>query len=193
MNGNDIFVAEHDPQELEKIKQYLADSEYNVIDWAADGPSAIRKIRMLHPDLVLVDFDLPVTGGLEVAKISEEDHIAPAIIMAPISQSTFTDVHGGGWDFAYINKPFTKLALLQAMRLVMISYRRISRLEQEVAKLKDNLEARKDIERAKGILMEVLNLTEKEAYRKMQKQSMDKGMPMREIAKAIIVAYEMGK
>lgn len=193
MDGKDIFVAEHEPQELEKIKQYLADSEYHIIDYATDGPSAIRKIRMIHPGLVLVNFDLPVTGGLEVAKISEEDHIAPALVMAPISQSTFTDVHCGQWDFAYINKPFTKLALLQAMQLVAISYRRISRLEQEVAKLRDDLEARKDIERAKGILMEVLNLSEREAFRKMQKQSMDKGMPMRDIARAIIVAYDTGK
>jgi response regulator NasT len=193
MDGKNIFVAEHEPQELEKIKQYLADSEYRIIDCATDGPSAIRKIRMIHPDLVLVDFDLPVTGGLEVAKISEEDHIAPALVMAPISQSTFTDVYRDQWDFAYINKPLTKLALLQAMQLVAISYRRISKLEQEVAKLRDDLEARKDIERAKGILMEVLNLSEKEAFRKMQKQSMDKGMPMRDIARAIIVAYETGK
>jgi len=193
MDRKNIFIAEHEPKELEKMRQYIADSEYTILDYAADGPNAIRQIRTVHPDLVVVDFDLPVTGGLEIAKIAEEDHIAPALVIVSMSQSAFVDISGEQWDFAYITKPFSKTEFLQAIHLVTISYKRITKLEEEVAKLKNDLEIRKDIEKAKGILMDVLKLSEKEAFRKMQKQSMDKGIPMREIAKAIILTYETQK
>lgn len=192
MSGARIFLALSHAADIDKLRSFLLSSGYEVIDYASDGSSAIRKIRALRPDTVMVDIDLPGLSGLEIAKIVEEDGICPAIIIKTADQRE--NLLGDElWDFAYIVRPISKAAIVQTVNLVITNYRKIQRLVKEIEDLKLTIEARKVIEKAKGIMMDIYGLGEKEAFRRMQKQSMDKGIPMKEIGEAIILAYEIGR
>lgn len=190
MRGAKVCLAMLDGREMEKMQQFLQACGFQVVDMSSDGSSAIRRIRTLRPDLVIADYNLPGINGEEIARIAEEDHIAPAIIIRPNEHLTFWG--GNGWEYAYLYRPITKSALIQTIQLVFMNYRRVEALREEIAQLQDDLAARRLIERAKGILMDTHGLTEQEAYRRMQKNSMDRGISMKELAKAVITAAEMG-
>ncbi|PRR74646.1 putative transcriptional regulatory protein pdtaR [Moorella humiferrea] len=158
---------------------------------APDGSQALRMIRTLQPDLVILDNELQGTTPLEVARIVEEDGVAPIIFLASSwHRNLLAHTHEFPF-FAYLIKPVQENTLLPAIEAALANYQKICRLQQEILKLKETLAARKIIERAKGILMDTMGLTEAEAYRRMQRQSMDRCVPMKNIAEAIIVAHEL--
>ncbi len=189
MLGAEIFLAMNRAADIQKLSSLLVSSGYKVVDSALDGASAIRKIRALVPDLVMVDYELPGVNGLDIAKIVEEDHICPAIVIRTADQGPILP-GDDQWNFFYIVRPMTRSAIIQTVNLVLVNYRKIRRLEGKIEELKSTLETRKRVERAKGILMETQGLSEKEAFRRIQKQSMDKGVTMREVADSIIMGSE---
>lgn len=184
-----IFVAINNDTSINKMKTLLADSGYMVIDMAKDGHECLRKIRMLRPDLAIVDFNLPLTNGFEVAKVAVEDDICDIILITSNNQCDLADGMKSESGFVCMEKPLNKMSLINTIDLMVKNRKRIQQLEKEIEELRANLDTRKDVEKAKGLLMRHLNLTEAEAFKRIQKQSMDKGIPMREIAKAIILAY----
>ncbi|NSW89382.1 MAG: ANTAR domain-containing protein [Firmicutes bacterium] len=191
MVGIRICLALGQIEEMKKIKSFLVHYGFTVIDESTDGASAIRRIRTLRPDLIIADSDLPGINGVRIAEIAEEDGIAPVIVITNSDKdSLWIDVeHPKG--IAFLQRPITKSALLQTIQLSLISYHKIMSLKEEIKKLKETLEDRKLIEKAKGIIMEKNNLSESEAYRLLQKQSMDRGIPLRELARAIILAHQI--
>lgn len=191
MRGANVCLAMIDAQEMEKMQQFLQAYGFSVVDMSTDGSSAVRRIRMLRPDLIVADYNLHGISGEEIARIAEEDHIAPAIIIRPNETVTMWSTSDKGWDFAYLYRPITKSALIQTIQLVFMNYKKVSALQGEIDKLKGDLESRRAIEKAKGILMDKHGLSEQEAYRRMQKNSMDKGLSMKELAQAIITASEI--
>lgn len=186
-----IFIACADPATLQNLKYMLVREGYLIAGEAPDGAMALRMIRTLQPNLVILDSDIQGTKALEVARIIEEDRVAPIILIASSWQRNLINRTKEFPIFAYLIKPVQENTLLPAVEAALSNYQRIMRLEQEIHKLKETLASRKVVEKAKGILMNTLGVTEAEAYRRMQRQSMDRCVPMKNIAEAIIVAHEL--
>lgn len=191
MQRTRIALAMNDRDEMHKLRAFLVAGGFEVADASQDGASAIRRIRALRPDLIIADHDLPALSGLEIAKIAEEDGIAPTIVLKGLDQGNILLSPEGQWAFNYLYRPITKAALLQTIHLVRMNYQKLYKLEQEVRHLRATLETRKLVEKAKGILMQKYGIDEGEAYRRIQKQSMDKGMTMKELAQAIVIASDL--
>lgn len=191
MEGARIALALTNIDESNKLKTFLTASGFTICDQSSDGASAIRRIRALKPDIVICDYDLPVMSGGQLARILDEDMIAPIVMITGIGQSSGWRKGARELEYAHIQRPITKSALLQTINLVFINYKKIIRLQSEIVTLKNKLDNRKIIEKAKGILMYKLDISEDEAYKKLQKQSMDKGISMKQVANALIVTSDM--
>lgn len=186
-----IFIACADSSARQNLKYMLVREGYLIAGEAPDGSQALRMIRTLQPDLVILDSDLQGTNALEVARVIDEDRVAPIILLASSWHRNLINRTRDFPVFAYLIKPVQDNTLIPAVEAALANYRRVTRLEQEISKLKETLAARKVVERAKGILMDTMGLTEAEAYRRLQRQSMDRCVPMKTIAEAIIVAHEL--
>ncbi|GAW91648.1 ANTAR domain-containing response regulator [Calderihabitans maritimus] len=193
MFGSRIVLADADPAFRKNLKEMLTKAGYIIVAEAGDGLSALKAIKSMHPDLAILDARLPVKDGLEVAKIIEEDRVAPVLLLTAYNHKDIVQQAKDSWVFAYLVKPVNEANLFPAIEIAIANYRRMLSLEREIHRLKETLETRKLVERAKGILMEVLDLSEAEAFKKIQKESMNKRTSMRQIAQSIIVAYEKGR
>lgn len=186
-----IIIAFGNDSQSIKIKNLLTENGYTVIDLVKDGQECLRKARLLKPDLVILDFDLPLFTGYDVAKVLSEDKISSTLLIVNDSQKSLISEHRDQWDFTSLVKPINRSALISTVELIIKNNKKIRLLQKEIQELKESLEARKLVEKAKGILMSKQGLSEQEAFRKIQRQSMDKGIPMKEVAKAIILASEI--
>ncbi|MGI9862305.1 ANTAR domain-containing protein [Moorella naiadis] len=186
-----IFIACADSSARQNLKYMLVREGYLIAGEAPDGSQALRMIRTLQPGLVILDSDLQGTSALEIARIIDEDRVAPVILLASTWRRNLLIHTQDPPVFAYLIKPVQESTLIPAIEAALANFRRVTRLEQEISKLKETLASRKVVERAKGILMDTMGLTEAEAYRRLQRQSMDRCVPMKTIAEAIIVAHEL--
>lgn len=174
-----------------KLKAILLENGYTVVDSAKEGHDCLRKIRTLKPDMVILDYNLPLMNGYDVAKVAVEDNVCDVILIADGSQRNLIGDIKADSSFVCMMKPLNKLNLVNTIELMTRNRRKIKELEKEITTLRESLDTRKEVEKAKGLLMRHLNLSEAEAFKKIQKQSMDRGIPMKEIAKAIILAYDI--
>lgn len=186
MYGARIIIADSDTSFRKKLQKMLTKAGYIIVAQEDDGLKAIQAIQNMQPDLVIVDAQLPGKSGLEIAKIVEEDKIAPVLLLTAFTHREIVQQAKESWIFAYLVKPVNEANLFPAIEIAMANYRKLIQLEQEVTQLKETLETRKLVEKAKGLLMEVLNLTESQAFHLIQKQSMQRRMPMRKIAETIL-------
>ncbi len=182
----EIVIVMRNAELGNRIRQVLNTQGFNVIDICASGNEGIRKIRMLKPEIAIVNYELPDITGLEVAKIITGDKLCTAILLTNETQREYVENMINDIDLICLNKPFNKTILLHTIQLLMRSKQKVHKLEGELKSLKKNLENRKMVDKAKGLLMQKLGLTEPEAYRRIQKQSMDSGVAMKDIAKIII-------
>ncbi|MGE5472967.1 MAG: ANTAR domain-containing response regulator [Ignavibacteriales bacterium] len=185
-----VALAAGEPQLL-KLRNMLTEHGYDVVSIARDGHECIRKARMHRPDIALIDYDLIQYTGCEVAKILSDDEICSVILLLNETQKSLINENAGEWNLAYLLKPINISGLISTIELTLKSNKKIKSLEKEVQGLKDIIETRKIIEKAKRILMKKFNISEDEAFRKIQKQSMDKRLQMIDIAKSIIVLYDI--
>lgn len=190
-----VLVAAANADLRKSLKQLLIRGGYHVLGEAEDGFQALRQARSLDPDLVLIDTDLPGINGFEIGRVLSEDRIAPVLLIAreTFLFAQFEREKGRPVQFpvGYVTKPLTEYNLFPAIESMLSFYRHIQDLESEIKNLREKIETRKVVERAKGILMEQLGISEAEAYRRLQKQSMDRCIPMRKVAEAIILAHEL--
>lgn len=191
MESARIMVAMSNDMSIGKLKTILIENGYMVIDQAKDGHECLRKMRALRPDLVILDYNLPLMNGYEIAKVAIEDKISDIILLTTDVQKSLCDDMKADSGFVCMTKPLNKPGLINTVDLILRSAKKIKELEKEIVELRATLDTRKEVEKAKGLLMKSLNLTEAEAFKRIQKQSMDKGIPMKEIAKAIILAYDI--
>lgn len=192
MFGSKILLSSQDNSMRRKLKNIFTKSGYTIVGEAEDGVNTLRMIRTMAPDLVVLDFELQGMPALELAKIVEEDRLAPIIIISTSWERELADKARQSWIFAFMVRPINEGNLLATAETAMMNFERMLQLEKEVNRLKDTIETRKIVEKAKGLLMEKLGLSEAEAFRKMQHQSMDKCIPMRQVADAIILTYDIG-
>jgi response regulator NasT len=193
LNQIRVVIADDESIIRMDLKEMLSVLGYQVVGEAGDGKQAVNMARELHPDLVIMDIKMPEMDGISAAKILTEEKIAPVLLLTAYSQQELVAGAKEAGVVGYIVKPFRQDELLPAIEIALSRFREFRELEKEMGDLKDTLEARKVIERAKGVLMDQYGLKEADAFRRIQKLSMDTRKSMREIAEAILLAREIDK
>jgi response regulator NasT len=183
-----VLIADDEPIILLDLKQMLENLGYEVVAEASDGQQAVTLARETHPDVCILDVKMPVLDGIEAVTIITEENIAPAILLTAYSDKELVDRAKAAGVFAYLVKPFKPSDLPPSIEVARSRFEQNLQLTKEVGTLQERLEARKLVDRAKGILMDEHKLTEGEAYRRIQVQSMNLRKTMREVAEAIILA-----
>jgi len=134
---------------------------------------------------------MPDMDGIEAAKVLTEERVAPVLLLTAYSQQDLIDRAKEAGVVGYLVKPFRESNLAPAIDITLARFEEFQALQKEVEGLEEALETRKVVDRAKGILMDTQELTEHEAFRRIQKMSMNTRRPMKEIAEAIILAHDM--
>lgn len=190
MERKRVVIADDESIIRMDLREILNDLGYLVVGEAGDGRSAVNLGRELRPDIVIMDIRMPDLDGIEAAKILTEERIAPVLLLTAFSQQHLVDRAKEAGVVGYIVKPFRESDLAPAIEVALARFEEFRTMEQEVDDLKEALEARKLVDRAKGILMDTQGLSEADAFRRIQKMSMNMRKPMKEIAQAIILTHE---
>ncbi len=188
-----VIVADDESIVRMDLREMLDSLGYLVVGEAGDGESAVHLSRELRPDVVIMDIKMPGMDGIDAGKILTEERIAPVLLLTAYSQQDLVERAKEAGVMAYIVKPFHEADLAPAIEVALRRWTEFRALEQEVEDLKEALETRKLVDRAKGILMDTQGLSEADAFRRIQKTSMDQRKPMKEVAEAIVLAHEAGK
>ncbi|WP_291796594.1 MULTISPECIES: response regulator [Brevibacterium] len=181
-----VVVAEDEAVIRLDIVEMLREVGYDVVGEAADGESAIRLAEELRPDLVVMDIKMPVLDGISAAERIASARIAPVVLLTAFSQKELVERARDAGAMAYVVKPFSANDLIPALEIALSRHAEISALESEISDLTDRFETRKLVERAKGLLISSMGLTEPEAFRWIQKTSMDRRLTMREVAETVL-------
>ncbi len=179
-----ILVAEDETLIRMDLVEMLTEAGYEVIAQASNGEEAITLANLHKPDLAILDVKMPVLDGISAAE--KIITVAPVLMLTAFSQKDLVDRARDAGAMAYVVKPFTINDLIPAIEISISRHRQMKSLEAEVADLHDRLETRKVIDRAKGILMQALNLSEPQAFSWIQKAAMDRRITMKEVAEAVI-------
>ncbi len=170
------------------LREMLTEAGHEVVGEAANGEEAVKLARQLQPEFIIMDVKMPVMDGLTAAKIIAEENIAPVLLLTAYSQQDIVEKASEAGVIAYLVKPIREEQLFPAMEIAAKRFTEVQKLNLELAQLKDSLETRKLLDRAKGILMTAHGMTEQEAYRKMQQFSMAKRISLKALAERIIAA-----
>jgi len=191
MREQRVVLIDSDATWRKNIKAMLVKMGYWVIGEAEDGLTGLKLVRARQPDLVIIEAFLPGMEGFEVARIIHEDKLAPVVLIGSSTQQNVIEKAKSARVFAFLVKPEIEYNLVPAVELALANYQERVKLEEQVHELQNTLETRKVVERAKGILMEKMGLSEAEAFKRIQKQSMNKRISMRAVAEAIILAHNL--
>jgi AmiR/NasT family two-component response regulator len=188
-----VIVADDESIIRMDLREMLTNLGYLVIGEVGDGRSMVNLARELRPDVVIADIKMPDMDGIEAARILTEEKIAPVILLTAYGQRELVERAKEAGVVGYLVKPFQESDLSPAIEIALAQFAEFQDLEKEVEDLKQALETRKLVDRAKGILMDTQGLKEAEAFRKIQKMSMNTRKPMKEVAEAIILAHQAGE
>ncbi len=190
MDKTRVIIADDESVIRADLREMLTTLGYLVIGEVGDGQSAVNLARELKPDIVIMDIKMPNMDGIAAAKILTQEKVAPVLLLTAYSQRDLVDRAREAGVVGYLVKPFREQEISPAIDIALTRFQEFRELEKEVGDLKETLETRKLVDRAKGILMDTQGLTEAEAFRKIQKMSMNNRKPMKEVAEAIILAQE---
>ena len=186
-----IVIADDESLIRMNLRETLVGLGYLVVGEAGDGVSAINLARELRPDLVVMDIKMPKLDGIQAAKVLTEEKIAPVLLLTAHSDKELVERARDAGVVGYIVKPFRDAELMPAIEVAISRFEEFLNLEKQVGDLKEALETRKLIERAKGMLMDTQGLKEAEAFRKIQQLSMNSRKSMREVASALLLAHQL--
>ena len=181
-----VLIAEDEALIRLDLAEMLAEEGYDVVGQAEDGETAVALAEELRPDLVILDIKMPRLDGIAAAQRVAALRIAPVVILTAFSQRDLVEQARDAGAMAYVVKPFSMTDLVPAIEMAVSRFAEIKQLELEVADLGDQLETRKMLDRAKGILQQQMGLTEPEAFRWIQKTAMDLRRSMREVAEGVV-------
>jgi two-component system, response regulator PdtaR len=188
-----ILVAEDEVISRMDLREMLENLGYVVVAEAGDGVAAINLAREVRPDLVLMDIKMPELDGIEAASAMSQEQLAPVLLLTAYSDRDFVDRAIEAGVMGYLVKPFAEAQLKPAIDVALERWREVRQMQQDLAQTQETLETRKLVERAKGVLMDSQNLKEAEAFRRIQRLSMNSRKSMREVAEAILLAHEAGR
>lgn len=185
MYGARIVIADADVGHRKKIKEMLTQSGYLITGEVGDSRSALKVIFRTEPDLVIIDPRLPDAHGLGIIKIIEEHRAAPVILLTDPNEQGIPEDLMDYWIFGCLPKPINDMQLLNAVEIAIANFKKYAKLMEENKRLKKALEERKLVEKAKGRVMETKGFSENEAYKYLQKISMDRCIPIAVVADCI--------
>ncbi len=191
MTHQRIVIADDESIIRMDLREMLVGLGYQVVGEAADGRTTLELARTLRPDLVIMDIKMPEMDGIAAAEALTAERLAPVLLLTAFSESDLIARATQAGVSYYLVKPFREAELLPAIEIALSRYREFVDLQREVTDLKDALETRKIVERAKGVLMETQEISEAEAFHRIRKASMDSRKSMRQVAEAILLTHEM--
>jgi len=181
-----VLLAEDEALIRLDLKEMLEEEGFIVCGEAGDGATAVRLATELRPDLVVLDVKMPVLDGISAAEQIVSARIAPVVILTAFSQRDLVERAREAGAMAYLVKPFQAKDLLPTIEMAVSRFAELVALEREVVDLSSRLEARKTIDRAKGVLQSQHGLSEPDAFRWVQRQSMDQRRSMRSVAQDVL-------
>ncbi len=181
-----VVVVEDEALIRMDVVEVLQENGFEVVGEGADGETAIELARSLRPDLVVMDITMPKMDGLTAAEIIGKERLAPVVMLTAFAQPEFVARAVEAGAIAYVVKPFTPERLLPQIEVALSRHHELLAVEAEVSDALERLETRKVLERAKGLLQLKMKLSEPEAFRWIQKASMDRRLTMGEVALAVI-------
>src|SRR5580658_1669636 len=190
-----VVIAEDEALIRLDLKEMLEEpgqDAYVVVGEASDGDTAVKLAADLKPDLVIMDVKMPVLDGISAAEQITARRLAPVVILTAFSQRDLVQRASNAGAMAYLVKPFTKADLIPAIEIAVSRFAEVNALHNEVGDLQQRLEMRKLLDRAKGVLQASRGISEPEAFRWIQKTSMDRRMTMRALAQEIIDEHQRG-
>ena len=180
------MIAEDEALIRLDLKEMLEEDGYVVVGEASDGEAAVKLTESLRPNLVIMDIKMPGLDGISAAERITAEHMAAVVILTAFSQRDLVLRARDAGAMAFLVKPFTKADLVPAIEIAVSRFQEFAALESEVSNLKERLEVRKLLDRAKGLLQAGQGMTEAEAFRWIQKSSMDRRMTMRAVAEEVL-------
>lgn len=184
MSMTRILIAEDETLIRMDLSEMLREAGYEVVGEATDGLEAIELAKQLKPDLAILDVKMPKLDGISAA--SEIISICPTLMLTAFSQRELVERARDAGVMGYVVKPFTLADLIPAIEIAFSRFIELSKLRDEISDLSERLETRKLLDRAKGVLMQTLNLSEVQAYQWIQKTAMDQRISMKELALGIL-------
>ena len=181
-----VLVAEDETLIRLDIVETLTEAGYEVVAEAADGEEAVRLADEHEPDICVMDVKMPVMDGITAAEKILDSHSVAVVMLTAFSQTELVERASAAGAMAYVVKPFTPADLIPALEIAASRHEEIVSLEAEISDLQERFETRKRVDRAKGLLMEKMGQSEPEAFRWLQKTSMNRRLTMREVADAVI-------
>ncbi len=181
-----VIVVEDEALIRMDIVEVLRENGFDVVGEASDGETAISLTRELLPDLVVMDITMPKMDGLTAAEAINKERLAPVVMLTAFAQPEFVARAVEAGAIAYVVKPFTPERLLPQIEVALSRHQMMRAVEAEASDAIERLETRKTLERAKGLLQEKMKLSEPEAFRWIQKASMDRRLTMTEVSLAVI-------
>jgi response regulator NasT len=187
-----VIIADDESIIRMDLREMLTNLGYLVVGEVGDGRSAVNLARELKPEIVIMDikFEGEEFDGIDAARILTEEQIAPVLLLTAYSQRDLVVRAREAGVVGYLVKPFREADLVPAIEVALARFAEFRAVEDQVGDLKEALETRKFVDRAKGILMDSQNLSEAEAFRRIQKMSMNTRKPMKDVAEAIILAHQ---
>ena len=185
-----ILIAEDEALIRMDLREMLEEEGHEVVGEARDGAQAVDLARSTRPDIIFMDVKMPNVDGIEAARTISAESIAPVVMVTAYSQASLVDEAARAGAMGYVVKPFTRAEIVPAMQIAVSRFAEMTALEEQVGDLTERLETRKLLDRAKGILM-AGGLSEPEAFKRLQRQAMDKRKSLKEVAEAVITAHEV--
>ncbi len=188
-----VVIAEDEALIRLDLKEMLEEpgqDAYVVVGEASDGDAAVKLAAELRPDLVIMDVKMPVLDGISAAEQITARRLAPVVILTAFSQRDLVQRASSAGAMAYLVKPFTKADLIPAIEIAVSRFAEVNALQAEVGDLRERLEMRKLLDRAKGVLQSTRGMSEPEAFRWIQKSSMDRRMTMRALAQEVLDEHQ---
>lgn len=180
-----VLIAEDEAIIRMDLREILEEEGYEVVE-ASDGEEAVRLAREVRPELAILDIKMPRKDGLAAAQEISAERIAPVLILTAYSQRDLVEQAAESGAMGYLVKPFQKHDLLPAIEMAKGRYQQLAALADEVGDLTERLEARKAIDRAKGLLMDRFKMSESDAFHFIQKAAMEQRLTMRDVAEKVI-------
>ena len=185
-----VLVAEDEALIRLDLAEMLREEGYEIVGEAGDGQEAVRLAEELTPDLVILDVKMPVLDGISAAEQIVKNRIAPVVMLTAFSQRELVERAVEAGAMAYLVKPFGKADLIPTIEVAVSRAAQLKALETEVGDLTERLETRKVVDRAKGRLQADSGMSEPEAFRWIQKTSMDRRTTMRAVAEGVVAGTD---
>jgi len=190
MDGTRIVLADSEKGLRKQLRETLKQAGYLVVGEAGDAKTVLHLVSQTEPELLVLDADLPGFEELQLIRVLEERRAVPVVLTIPYDHRLIVGMAAAGGVFGILTKPVQEAALFTVIESALVNFRRVKDLEKENRKLQRELETRKVVERAKGLLMEKRNMSERDAFRYLQKLSMDRCVSMMKVAKQVIMSMQ---